>query len=51
LQNVQVSVTSVFVEFLYRIAIGAAAVFALLLVVQMKIPKRTAARISRRSSK
>jgi hypothetical protein len=44
-------ITAVFVEFLYRIAIGAATVFALLLIVQMKMPKRTAARISRRSIK
>jgi hypothetical protein len=34
-------VGSVFVEFLQRIAIGAGAVLALLLVVQLKMPKRS----------
>lgn len=38
---------SVFVNFLQRIAIGAAAVFALLLLLQLKLPKRAAIKMGR----
>jgi hypothetical protein len=38
---------SVFLNFLQRIAIGAAAVFALLLLLQVKLPKRATIKIAR----
>jgi hypothetical protein len=41
---------SVFLNFLQRIAIGAAAVFVLLLVIQLKLPKRSAIKIGRQKA-
>jgi hypothetical protein len=41
----------VFLEFLQRIAVGAGGVFALFLVIQMGMPRRSKIAVSRRTTK
>jgi len=43
--------TQVFVGFLRSVALGSAAVFALLLVIGLKTPRRSPALVSRRTSR
>ena len=47
--NAAMSISQVFLGFLQPIALGSAAVFALLLVIHIRTPRRTPALVSRRT--
>ena len=48
LHNVEMGVGKVFIDFLERIAVGAGAVFALLLVIRLGLPRRSRIAVARR---
>lgn len=49
LHNAGVSISTVVLDFLQRIAIGAGAVFAVLLIIRLGLPKRAGTAVTRRT--